>query len=189
MTSSRDNPFPELPAEEKIGVDRYWFTQRAQDVFERRLTGTPHLHIQLTAQQFADQLAGLAKDLNHFDALLSEVEYRSWDLVAVELRKRRNALATTEGAKVACEAFMEGVQVDILLAQYENWLLRRGSEFESRRARLYWFCRDYLAMVNDDASRTDTEDFPLQHRHYAAQSLAAKLVRLAGETQVRSHGQ
>ncbi len=71
---------------------------------------------------------------------------------------------------------MDEAMTNTLIAFYQGWVSRRGAGYLDQHERYYWCARDHLSMVNGDLHRTD-EDFPLQHRHYAAKNLAVQLKR------------
>lgn len=177
MTTLKRPSLDAWPEVDKLWFSDFWFLRHAEDVFERPASRFNTFPVVISAAQLAEVLASLIKTVSSADALIAELQSKSWNLVADGLKRRRDELAVIEAAKTSCKEHVDGVLVDVMVAYYQSWLVRRGHEFATQHDRVYWCCRDYLSMINNDAARASDEDFPLRHRHYAAQSLAAMLRR------------
>lgn len=186
MEIARRASVSEWPVADKICVEGYWFLRLAENRFERAPTRFCISRLELNPDELGAVLADLVKSVRQTDDLIAELEKKGWHAVCRHLRPRRQELAVAEAAGRACKGFIEDAEMETLLAYYQEWVPRCGAKYGTQSERLYWCCRDYLAMVNNDVARTDFEDFPLQHRHYAAQNLAARFARAMGDCATRA---
>ena len=148
----------------------YWRPRRRLLMSEARMT----------APQFADALAASLRRSDELVDVITQLRERSWldvaDCLEPHLLKRR----AEEAAAAVAHRHRETEENVVLRAYFQGWLEKRGHEFNNDHDRALHCAWDYLALINDDANRTD-EDFPQQHRHYAAQNLGARLLSILAQ--------